>query len=533
MDKRIKLRFLCVFAVAALLFTTGFVTALPQTGRTDGVNRVVAADEESAESADGQKDSGSEGAVTCVDDLAGSRIGVQLGTTGDIFASDYEDDGVTEVVRYNKGADAVAALKQGKIDCVLIDEQPAKAYVAKNPDLKILDEEFAIEDYAICVAKGNSGLTDKLNGAIDELEADGTLASIISYYIEGEGGPYESEVTEYPNGELVMATNAEFPPYESFENGTIVGIDVDIAHAIADSLGMKLTVSNMEFDSVIIAVQSGKADFGMAGMTVTEDRLKNIDFTESYTTSKQVIIVQDPDAAAGGSQGLIENIKSTFIDGDRWQYIPKGLLNTVIITLFAGIIGIIIGFIIAIIRVAYDMSDSRGAGIWLANAIVKLYLTIFRGTPMMVQLLIMYYVIFASVNVNAVLVAVLAFGLNSGAYVAEAVRAGIISIPVGQFEAGRSLGFTYTQTMRYVIMPQAVRNALPAMFNEFIALLKESSIVGYIGLIDLTKAGDIIRSGTYSAFLPLITVGLIYLVIVMIMTAGVSRLERRLKKDAR
>lgn len=152
---------------------------------------------------------------------------------------------------------------------------------------------------------------------------------------------------------------------------------------------------------------------------------------------------------------------------------------------------------------------------------------------MMVQLLIMYYVIFASVNVNAVLVAVLAFGLNSGAYVAEAVRAGIISIPVGQFEAGRSLGFTYTQTMRYVIMPQAVRNALPAMFNEFIALLKESSIVGYIGLIDLTKAGDIIRSGTYSAFLPLITVGLIYLVIVMIMTAGVSRLERRLKKDAR
>lgn len=524
MNKRMRHRLLCIFAVAALMCVTGFVTVLPQ---TDGLNRVLAADEAVTETDDGQ-----EAAVTCVDDLAGSRIGVQLGTTGDIFASDYEDDGVTEVVRYNKGADAVAALKQGKIDCVLIDEQPAKAYVAKNSDLMILDEEFAIEDYAICVAKGNGDLTDKLNGAIDELQADGMIASIISYYIEGEGEPYESTVSDYPNGELVMATNAEFPPYESFENGTIVGIDVDIARAISDKLGMELTVSNMEFDSIIIAVQSGKADFGMAGMTVTEDRLKNIDFTESYTTSKQVIIVKNPNATED-RQGLIENIKSTFIDGDRWQYIPKGLLNTIIITLFAGIIGIIIGFIIAVIRVAHDVSDDGGFGIRLANALVKLYLTIFRGTPMMVQLLIMYYVIFASVNVNAVLVAVLAFGLNSGAYVAEAVRAGIISIPVGQFEAGRSLGFTYTQTMRYVIMPQAVKNALPAMFNEFIALLKESSIVGYIGLVDLTKAGDIIRSGTYSALLPLITVGLIYLVIVMIMTAGVGRLERRLKKDAR
>lgn len=152
---------------------------------------------------------------------------------------------------------------------------------------------------------------------------------------------------------------------------------------------------------------------------------------------------------------------------------------------------------------------------------------------MMVQLLIMYYVIFGSTKLSPLFVAIIAFGLNSGAYVAEAIRAGIMSVDFGQFEAGRSLGFTYSKTMRYIIMPQAIKNALPSMFNEFIALLKESSIVGYIGLMDLTKAGDIIRSSTYEALMPLVAVALVYLVIVMLMTTCVNRLERRLKRDVR
>ena len=444
------------------------------------------------------------------------------------------DDAGTEVVRYNKGADAVQALKQNKIDCVIIDEQPALAFVDKNPELKILDEEFTNEDYAICVAKGNDELLDKINGALDELKQDGTLESIINNYIGVDAGktPYvSSDDVIRDNGTLTMATNAAFPPYEYYENGTIVGIDADMAQAIADKLGMNLVISDMEFDSIIAAVQSGKADFGAAGLTVTEDRLKNINFSESYTTAKQVIIVNTGEGA--NQQSLVEKFKQVFIEKDRWQYIPKGLRNTLIITFFAGVIGIILGFLFAIIRVANDRNDEKKLGIRVLNAIVKVYLTIFRGTPMMVQLLIMYYVIFASVKANPIMTAVLAFGLNSGAYVAEAIRAGIMSVEIGQFEAGRSLGFTYGQTMIHIILPQAVKNALPAMCNEFIALLKESSIVGYIGLIDLTKAGDIIRSNTYEAFMPLIAVALVYLVIVMFLTFLVGRLERRLKKDAR
>ncbi len=483
-----------------------------------------------------KSESGQISAITCVDDLEGKNIGVQIGTTGDIYASDYEgDEAGTKITRFNKGTDAVQALKQGKVDCVIIDEQPALTFINKNSELSILEEEFALEEYAICVAKENKELTSSINQALQNLKENGTLAEIIDNYIGDDTKgktPYESpKDVVRKNGTLTMATNVAFPPYEYYENGVATGIDVDMAQAVADELGMELVISDMEFDSIIIAVQSGKADIGVAGMTVTEDRLKNIDFTESYTTAKQVIIVNNGGISEGMSLG--EKFYQTFVEQGRWKYIPKGLLNTVIITLCAGLFGIILGFVFAIIRVAHDRNEEKTAMLKILNTIAKIYLTVFRGTPMMVQLLIMYYVVFASVKVNPLLAAVLAFGLNSAAYVAEAVRAGIMSIEIGQFEAGRSLGFHYAQTMRYIILPQAVKNALPAMCNEFIALLKESSIVGYIGLMDLTKAGDIIRSNTYEALIPLCSVALVYLLIVMVLTAGVSRLERRLMKDAR
>lgn len=230
--------------------------------------------------------------VNNADDLKGKKIGVQLGTTGDAYADDVPD---ATVEKYNKGADAVQALKQGKIDAVIIDNEPAKVYVSKNEDLKILDETFAIEDYAIAIKKGNSELTEKINGALSELKADGTLDSIKNNWIGDDAGktPYETpDGTEYPNGTLVMATNAEFPPYESISDDKIVGFDADMMTAICDKIGYKLEIENMEFDSIIAAVQSGKADVGVAGMTVDEDRLKNVDFSDPYTTATQVIIVR-------------------------------------------------------------------------------------------------------------------------------------------------------------------------------------------------------------------------------------------------
>ena len=228
-----------------------------------------------------------------------------------------------------------------------------------------------------------------------------------------------------------------------------------------------------------------------------------------------------------------------FIDNDRWMMLVRGLIATLEITAVALIIGVAIGIVVAAVRSTYDKNKDemkrRGTMsyyvLWVLNLICRIYLTVIRGTPTVVQLLIAYFIIFAS-STNSLGVAMFAFGLNSGAYVAEIIRGGIMSIDVGQFEAGSSLGFHYVQTMRYVV-PQVIKNVLPALFNEFIVLIKETSVAGYIGIEDLTKMGDLIRSRTFSAFMPLLAVAGIYLVLVMGLTALDDRLERRLRKNER
>ena len=226
-------------------------------------------------------------------------------------------------------------------------------------------------------------------------------------------------------------------------------------------------------------------------------------------------------------QSLQDRFYLNFIKKTRWMYIVDGLKVTLLVTFFAVLIGIVIGFLVATVRSTYDKTGK----LKILNILCQIYLTVIRGTPVVVQLLIIYFVIFGNVNIDKIPVAIMAFGFNSGAYVAEIFRSGIMSIDGGQFEAGRSLGFNYVQTMRYIIMPQAFKNVLPALGNEFIVLLKETSIAGYIALQDLTKAGDIIRSRTYDAFMPLIAVALIYLAMVLIFTKLVNMLERRLRNS--
>lgn len=229
-----------------------------------------------------------------------------------------------------------------------------------------------------------------------------------------------------------------------------------------------------------------------------------------------------------------------FIQHDNWKLLVDGLKNTVIITVLALIIGIILGMIIAAVRSTFDkngadMKKRGGPGyvvLKIANIICNIYLTVIRGTPVVVQLMIMYFVILISVK-NGVMVAVIAFGINSGAYVAEIFRSGIMSIDEGQFEAGRSLGFNYVQTMIHIILPQAVKVVLPTLFNELIVLFKETSIAGYVGVLDLTRAGDKIRGTTFEAFLPLLVVAAVYLIIVIILTSLLRLLEKRLRRSER
>ena len=228
-------------------------------------------------------------------------------------------------------------------------------------------------------------------------------------------------------------------------------------------------------------------------------------------------------------QSFADEFYRNFIAEQRWRYLSNGLLLTLEITFFAVLLGVLLGFSVALVREAH-----RSTGKFrLLSAIGGIYLTVIRGTPVVVQLMLIYFGIFASVRIPPILVAIIAFGINSGAYQAEIFRSGIEAVPRGQFEAGRSLGFSYRQTMRRIIMPQAIKNVIPTLANEFIVLLKETSVAGYVALADLTKGGDIIRSRTYSPYLPMLAVALIYLCLVMIFSAGVKYLERSLKTGER
>lgn len=450
------------------------------------------------------------------------------------------------------------------------------------------------------------------------------------------------------DGTLRMITEATFPPYEFMRGDDIVGLDVEICRAIAGRLGKELQVENADFDAVIPAVISGKADLAAAGITITEDRRKNVDFSKPYirtgivviyrkdnpftgveqlkgrkigvqggTTSETYVLEElkqqpdrlrspaeavagmragrcdfviadinpakncikgEPDLAisdfityeeyaiairkdrpellavvnavidemkrdgsierwsdeftaeadglkGGGGGSLVDDFKNCFTIGGRWRYLAGGLAVTIEVALAAIIVGLLIGFLVSMVRYTHD----RYGGMNVANAIAKVYLTIIRGTPMVVQLLITYYIILRSVD-SKVFIAIIAFGINSGAYQAEIIRAGIASIEEGQMEAGRALGLSYWSTMFKIILPQAIRNVLPALGNEFIVLIKDTAIVGYIALVDLAKGGDIIRSQTYSVYLPYLTVAAIYLILVMTFTWLLGRLERHLRK---
>ena len=227
-----------------------------------------------------------------------------------------------------------------------------------------------------------------------------------------------------------------------------------------------------------------------------------------------------------------------FIEDNRWKYLVEGVSNTIILTFFALILGVVLGVVIAAIRTTYDKqyNEMRNpvAKFFLAigNAVCKVYLTVIRGTPAMVQILIIFFIIMASSD-NKMLCGIIAFGINSGAYVAEIIRGGIMSIDVGQSEAGRSLGFNYAQTMWHIVLPQTFKNILPALANEFIVLLKETAIAGYVGVTDLTRGANIIRGITYQSFWPLLAIAAIYLVMVMFFTKLVDILERRLRKSER
>ena len=434
-------------------------------------------------------------------------------------------------------ADAALAVKTGQADAFIYDKSVLLKIVEKNPELLILDERVAKLEVAVAINQENLALLAAMNAALIELRDKGILRSLREKWIDANYvlTPELPVVDDAHQNEILkMGTCAQLEPFSFQANGILTGIDIELSQLIGERLGKKIEIIDMAFEGLIPALQSGKIDFALSNFNVTEERKKFVNFSVPYiendisalvrrsdSAKAQVLPGKNKSTAIATAFPFLHSISNSFqiniIQEKRYLLILDGLKTTVVISVFATIFGTFLGALICFMR----MSKRS-----VLNLPAKIYISILRGTPVLVVLMLIYYVVFASVSIDAVLVAIIAFGMNFAAYVAEIFRIGIEGVDKGQSEAGIAMGFSRVKTFTYIVLPQTVRRILPVYKGEFISLVKMTSIVGYIAVQDLTRASDIIRSRTFDAFFPLVMVAILYFLISWFLMQSLEYVER-------
>lgn len=463
-----------------------------------------------------------------VKDLAEARWGVFTGTVFDTWVQTNYPKAVT--VQFSSPADAMLALSTKKVDTVLVDIINGRLMLKSNPDLAILDTDFYNTPIGVGFRKEDDALRERFNAFLARIRQNGTYREMKERWIEGD--PEKAvmpDIARPRGGEKVrLAVSVADLPYVAHMNGEYVGFDIELMLRFAEHEKLDMEIITMDFSALIAALAAGKADMITDGISISEERKKMIDFSDPTTEMVTAALVRKADlspthpertgtasggasapdggnASEAGSGGFLSSLKASFVRNlileRRWKLIVDGLGRTVVISMLSTIFGTIVGAGVCWMR----MSGRR-----VLQSVAGAFISILRGMPVLVILMIIFYIVFASLDIDPVIVAVIAFGLNFGAYVSEMFRTGIEGVDKGQMEAGIAMGFSKLQTFVNIVAPQATRRILPVYRGEFISLVKTTSIVGYIGVQDLTKAGDIIRSRTFDAFFPLIMVALIY-----------------------
>ncbi|RJP64783.1 MAG: ABC transporter permease subunit [Ignavibacteriales bacterium] len=475
------------------------------------------------------------GKLTNLDDIADKTIGVYAGTIHDAFCEKKFPE--ADIKRFNAPADIILALKTKKIDVALMDLSSAKVQLKTNPEIGILTDEALSLPVGYCFNKNNSNLRQSFNNFLKEAKADGTYDEVMTRWFKED-----PEKAKMPRIEinstgklLTLGVSVGDLPNVAIVNGEYVGFDIEFLKRFARNEEYNLKIITMEFSSLIAALAAGKVDIIADGICITEERAKQVDFSEPYNHFKTAVIALKTNIAAFAGEesnvnkeepssftsffiGVAESFHNNIIVENRYLLIIDGLWITIIISILSTLFGTILGGFICFMR----MSQRK-----LLLLFAKFYISILRGTPVLVLLMIIFYVVFASVDIDPVVVSVIAFGLNFAAYVSEMFRTGIEGVDKGQTEAGIAIGFTKVKTFIYIVLPQAVRRILPVYKGEMISLVKMTSIVGYIAVQDLTKASDIIRSRTFDAFFPLIMVAVLYFIISWLLMLGLGYIERK------
>jgi polar amino acid transport system substrate-binding protein len=472
--------------------------------------------------------------ITSLEDINGKTVGVYGGTVHDAFVE--QNFPGTEIKRFSASADIILSLKSEKIDVAFLDLVSAKVLLKSNPEIKILTDDVLDLPVGIGFNKKNPELRNRFNAFLKEIKADGTFEQIYKRWFIDD--PEEAIMPKFKfdeNAPLIrLATSVGDLPNSAIVNGEHVGFDIEMLKTFAQRSRLNLKIITMEFPSLIAALSSGKVDMIADGIAITDERKKQIDFSDGYNMFKTAVLVLDKnldkensinknssDGVSFFANSFLFSLKESFYNNiileNRYLLILDGLQTTIIISILATLFGTLLGGLICFMR----MSKKK-----MLLVPAKIYISILRGTPVLVILMIIFYVVFASVDIEPVIVAVIAFGLNFAAYVSEMYRTGIEGVDKGQTEAGIAMGFTKVKTFVYIILPQAIKRILPVYKGEVISLVKMTSIVGYIAVQDLTKASDIIRSRTFDAFFPLIMVAVLYFIISWLLMVSLGYVER-------
>jgi len=479
------------------------------------------------------------GRLRSVEDLARARLGVLLGSAHDTYAT--KNYPAATILQYKTAADVVLAVKSGKVDAALFDAEPLREILRTEPTLGMLGDPLFSFDVGAGFSKENAALRDQFNAFLRQLRADGTYQAMVTRWMEQRDTHPPALPPAGLRGKLVAGVCDVGLPFTAVQDGVLVGFDIELARRFARAQGRELELANMDFGSLIAAVSTRKVDFIIASIYVTPERQQQIDFSDPYFQMgtrafalKSSLAGGAPGEAAPARPGfwprLTHSFHSNVLHERRYLLILDGLKTTVVISLCAAFLGTVLGAGVCALRLSRHP--------WL-HLPARLYITILRGTPVLVLLMLIFYVVFASVNVSPVLVSIVAFALNFAAYSSEVFRSGLQGIDRGQSEAGIAMGFTRFQTFRHILLPQTVQRILPVYKGEFISLVKMTSIVGYIAVQDLTKASDIIRSRTFDAFFPLVMVAILYFLIAWVLLQLLGWVEhragrrRRTRKEAR
>ncbi len=471
-------------------------------------------------------------AVTQIAQLAGKKVGIITGSAYDAVLKNKCPGAVPEY--FNNFSDQAEALKAGKIAAFLVDEPMARDIQNRTGGLATLKDLLTSDGYAFAFAKSRPDLQKDVDDALRQMQADGTLREIEARWF-GTDEAARTLPALAPGGKkgvLRLATNSGMAPFVYRKDDCLVGYDIEIALRIADRLGRKLEIIDMDISAVLASLLSGKSDMAACGITVTEERARSVLFSiPNYQGGVAVMVAAPaalPEEAAAGREGFWRGLKAsferTFVKENRYRLVLQGLGVTLLISVLSAVFGTILGFGICVLRRA----PSR-----LANIPAKVYIRAIQGTPIVVLLMILYYIVFGSVDIDAILVAVIGFSLNFAAYISEMMRTGIDAVDQGQHEAACALGFSRIQVFAKITFPQAARHVLPVFKGEFISMLKMTSVVGYIAIQDLTKMSDIIRSRTYEAFFPLIATAVIYFVVAYALVWLLGRVEIRVDPKRR